>query len=87
MSTYHAPLKDMLFVMKELAGLEQVGKLPGYEDATVDTVTAILEEAAKDSAPSCLADTDVEARPVRAADLIKHKLLRPPSRGQRVDQK
>jgi alkylation response protein AidB-like acyl-CoA dehydrogenase len=47
MSTYHAPLKDMLFVMKELAGLEQVGKLPGYEDATVDTVTAILEEAAK----------------------------------------
>ena len=47
MSAYHAPLKDMLFVMKELAGLEQVGKLPGYEDATVDTVTAILEEAAK----------------------------------------
>ena len=47
MSTYHAPLKDMLFVMKELAGLEQVGKLPGYEDATVDTVTAILEEASK----------------------------------------
>src|SRR4249920_88030 len=47
MSTYHAPLKDMLFVMNELAGLEQVGKLPGYEDATPDTVTAILEEAAK----------------------------------------
>src|SRR6202165_3754039 len=47
MSTYHAPLKDMLFVMKELAGLEQVGKLPGFEDATVDTVTAILEEASK----------------------------------------
>src|SRR6266481_773304 len=47
MSTYHAPLKDMLFVMKELAGLEQVGKLPGFEDATPDTVTAILEEAAK----------------------------------------
>ncbi len=47
MSTYHAPLKDMLFVMKELAGLEQIGKLPGYEDATVDTVTAILEEASK----------------------------------------
>ena len=38
MSTYHAPLKDMLFVMKELAGLEQVGKLPGFEDATPDTV-------------------------------------------------
>jgi 3-(methylthio)propanoyl-CoA dehydrogenase len=47
MSTYHAPLKDMLFVMNELAGLEQIGKLPGFEDATPDTVTAILEEAAK----------------------------------------
>ena len=47
MSTYHAPLKDMLFVMNELAGLDQVGKLPGYEDATADTVTAILEEASK----------------------------------------
>jgi len=47
MSTYHAPLQDMLFVMNELAGLDQIGKLPGYEDATPDTVTAILEEAAK----------------------------------------
>jgi len=47
MSAYHAPLKDMLFVMNELAGMEQVSKLPGYEDATADTVAAILEEAAK----------------------------------------
>jgi alkylation response protein AidB-like acyl-CoA dehydrogenase len=47
MSTYHAPLPDMLFVMNELAGLEQVSKLPGFEDAAPDTVTAILDEAAK----------------------------------------
>ena len=47
MSTYHAPLKDMLFVLNELAGLEQISKLPGYEDAAPDTVAAILEEAAK----------------------------------------
>jgi len=47
MSTYHAPLADMQFVMNELAGLEQVSKLPGFEDATPDTVAAILEEAAK----------------------------------------
>src|SRR6266568_2199148 len=47
MSQYHAPLKEMQFVMNELAGLEQVGKLPGYEDATPDTVAAILEEASK----------------------------------------
>jgi alkylation response protein AidB-like acyl-CoA dehydrogenase len=47
MSSYHAPLADMLFVMNELAGLEQVSKLPGFEDATPDTVVAILDEAAK----------------------------------------
>jgi acyl-CoA dehydrogenase len=47
MSTYQAPLKDMQFVMTELAGLDRVNRLPGYEDATGDTVFAILEEAAK----------------------------------------
>jgi alkylation response protein AidB-like acyl-CoA dehydrogenase len=47
MSAYAAPLKDMRFVLKELAGLEQVAKLPGYQDATPDTVDAVLEEAAK----------------------------------------
>src|SRR6185312_14275555 len=47
MSAYQAPLKDMKFVLKELAGLEAVAKLPGYQDATQDTVEAILEEAAK----------------------------------------
>ena len=47
MSTYHAPLKEMEFVLNELAGLAQVGKLPGFEEATPDTVAAILEEAAK----------------------------------------
>jgi len=47
MSIYRAPMQEIQFVMNELAGLEQVGKLPGYEDATPDTVTAILEEASK----------------------------------------
>jgi alkylation response protein AidB-like acyl-CoA dehydrogenase len=47
MSTYTAPLKDMKFVLNELAGLTQVAKLPGYEEATPDTVDAILEEAAR----------------------------------------
>jgi len=46
-SAYVAPLKDMRFVLKELAGLAEVGKLPGYEEATPDTVNAILEEASK----------------------------------------
>ena len=47
MSAYAAPLKDMRFVLNELAGLGAVAKLPGYEDATPETVDAILEEAAK----------------------------------------
>jgi len=45
MSTYHAPLRDMEFVMNELAGLAQIAALPGYEEATPDTVAAVLEEA------------------------------------------
>jgi len=47
MSAYTAPLKDMRFVLRELAGLEAVAKLPGYGEATPDTVDAILEEASK----------------------------------------
>ena len=47
MSSYAAPLKDMKFVLNELAGLEEVAKLQGYQDATPDTVEAILEEAGK----------------------------------------
>jgi alkylation response protein AidB-like acyl-CoA dehydrogenase len=47
MSAYQAPLKDMRFVLNELAGLAEVAKLPGYEEATADTVDAILEEASK----------------------------------------
>ena len=45
--SYKAPLKDMLFVMNELAGLHVVNTLPGCEDATPDTVEAVLEENAK----------------------------------------
>jgi alkylation response protein AidB-like acyl-CoA dehydrogenase len=37
----------MRFVLNELAGLAQVAKLPGYAEATPDTVDAILKEAAK----------------------------------------
>ncbi|HEV3155415.1 MAG TPA: acyl-CoA dehydrogenase family protein [Candidatus Baltobacteraceae bacterium] len=43
--SYQAPLRDMQFVLHELAGLEDVAKLPGYEE-TIDVADAILEEAA-----------------------------------------
>jgi len=47
MSQYRAPLADMQFVMTELAGLDEIAKLPGFADAAPDTVAAILEEAGK----------------------------------------
>ena len=45
--TYRAPVKDMLFCMRELAGLDAVAQLPGFEDAGFDTAQAVLEECAK----------------------------------------
>jgi alkylation response protein AidB-like acyl-CoA dehydrogenase len=45
--SYRAPVADMLFVMKELAGLEAVAKLPGFEEAGLDTAQAVLEECAR----------------------------------------
>jgi 3-(methylthio)propanoyl-CoA dehydrogenase len=45
--TYRAPVKDMLFCMKELADLEAVARMPGLEESGLDTAAAVLEEAAK----------------------------------------
>ena len=45
--TYAAPIKDMQFVLEELCDLDAIAGLPGLEDATPDTVAAILEEAAR----------------------------------------
>lgn len=47
MSQYTAPLRDMQFVMQELAGLDQVQQLPGCEEVSSDLVDAILDEANK----------------------------------------
>ncbi|HZV53614.1 MAG TPA: acyl-CoA dehydrogenase [Rhodocyclaceae bacterium] len=47
MSEYVAPLKDMQFVLNELAGLDRISALPGYEEATPDVIEAILDEAGK----------------------------------------
>ena len=47
MSPYAAPLSDMQFVLRELAGLDDVARLPGCEDAAPDTVEVILDEAAR----------------------------------------
>ena len=47
MPTYRAPVKDTQFVLQAVVGLANYSNLPGFADATPDTVTAILEEGAK----------------------------------------
>src|ERR671912_2996241 len=47
MAVYKAPLKDINFVLNEVLDVSSLSKLPGYQDATPDTIQAILEEAAK----------------------------------------
>lgn len=45
--SYQAPIKDMMFVLNELANINAVAQLPGFEDAGADTAIAVLEECAK----------------------------------------
>ncbi len=47
MIDYSAPLRDMQFILDELADLEGIAGLPGCEDASYDLVSAVLEEAGK----------------------------------------
>jgi 3-(methylthio)propanoyl-CoA dehydrogenase len=47
MSTYEAPLRDMHFVICELAGLDQVTALPGWQETDEEVVNAILQEASR----------------------------------------
>jgi 3-(methylthio)propanoyl-CoA dehydrogenase len=74
--SYVAPLAEMSFVIRELADLDRLRQLPGFEDATPDTVEAVLAEAAKfngevlaplnrtgDVAPSTLSDGVVTTPP------------------------
>jgi alkylation response protein AidB-like acyl-CoA dehydrogenase len=45
--SYKAPLREMQFVVHELAGLRTVQALPGFEDASDEIVGAVLEECSK----------------------------------------
>ena len=45
--SYVAPIKDMLFCMRELADLEAIAALPGFTDAGLETAQAVLEECAR----------------------------------------
>jgi len=45
--SYTAPIKDMLFNMQHLAALDEIAKIPSFEDAGMETAQAVLEECAR----------------------------------------
>ncbi len=45
--SYTAPIRDIQFVLHELAGLPEITQLPGCDEVTGDLVDAILEEGGK----------------------------------------
>src|SRR5512133_1077403 len=47
MRDYAAPLRDMQFVLRELAPLDDVARLPGCGDVNLELAEAILKEAGK----------------------------------------
>ncbi len=47
MTVYQAPIREMLFAMREVGELDRVAALPGQEEVSDDLVEAILEEAGK----------------------------------------
>ncbi|WP_411958855.1 acyl-CoA dehydrogenase [Pseudomonas sp. s4] len=74
--TYVAPIKDMLFDIEHLANVDAIAKLPGFEDADLETTQAVLEECAKlaqgviaplnaqgDQYPSTFKDAEVKTTP------------------------
>ncbi|MGA0569174.1 acyl-CoA dehydrogenase [Variovorax sp. VNK109] len=74
--SYIAPVKDMLFGIRHLAGIERIAQIPGFEEAGYDTAQAVLEECARfnegvvaplnvtgDINPSSLKDAKVTTTP------------------------
>ncbi len=45
--TYTAPITELRFALDAIADLPGIARLPGYEEATPDLATAILEEAGR----------------------------------------
>ena len=44
---YNAPVKDMVFLVSEWLGLDNISSLPGHEDFDDDVLQIVLEEAGK----------------------------------------
>jgi 3-(methylthio)propanoyl-CoA dehydrogenase len=73
---YAAPIADMRFVLEEVAGLQEVAQLPGYEAASPDLVEAILGEAGK-LAGAVLAPLNQPAD--RTGSILENGVVRTPS--------
>ena len=71
MSEYKAPVQDMRFVMREIAGMAQIGALPGYQDVAarhreaahlVNDILAVDQQSL-----SALADAELARRSAMAS--------------------
>ncbi|MBX9729344.1 MAG: acyl-CoA dehydrogenase N-terminal domain-containing protein, partial [Sphingopyxis sp.] len=47
MPSYKAPVKDMLFLLNDVIGIEKYANLSSFANASPDLVEAVLEEAGK----------------------------------------
>jgi alkylation response protein AidB-like acyl-CoA dehydrogenase len=47
MPTYQAPLEHVLFLLRDVLGYDRYANLPGFADAPLETVEAVLGEAAR----------------------------------------
>lgn len=45
--TYQAPLKDILFTLKNVLGIEKLGELEAFGDFNMDLAEAVLTEAGR----------------------------------------
>ncbi len=45
--TYRAPVRDHVFILRDVLNIDHYANLPGFADASMDTVEQILEEGAK----------------------------------------